>query len=208
MLFLVRDCVGWRRDRSARERKPPRITKKLPTTPTVVGSLGLIRLLAWPSAAMLSPPKQRRLSVHLDDFRPNLQKRHDEHGLQFVVGAGASESDMVHATNRLETALPKQVRLFYSKFDGLVVNYPRFEILPISRLTRNQYSLIHFATADNYHSICFDSRIANAAGQWDIISQADGYVITHSMASFWSNTIWKWIDREIPFWRADWHTFT
>jgi len=146
--------------------------------------------------------------MHLEHFQTNFEKRSEESDLQFVMGAGASDSSIDEAAGRLGVSLPEQIRLFYASFNGVTVSSPSFEILPLNQLDSDEGCLIHFATADKTNRICLDRSSTNEAGQWDILGPDDGYIITHTFSSFWSNKNWKWIDRGIPFWRSDWLTYT
>jgi hypothetical protein len=101
---------------------------------------------------------------------------------------------------QLGCELPEQICFFYRQMNGLKVEDPSFDILPIQELEVDESKTIHFATADGDRRICFDCSRLNEAGQWDIIDATSGYRITLTMASFWSNKIWKWIDRRRAFW--------
>lgn len=65
-------------------------------------------------------------------------------------------------------------------------------MLPVERLSLSMPNRRHFATLNgSEHSLLRVSRI-NEAEQWDIVA-ADGFRVTLTMASFWSNRMWSWI---------------
>lgn len=142
-----------------------------------------------------------RTVVKLEQFSVNFEKRHNVAGLRATLRPAASASAFESAEARIGRSLPNQVHAFYSQCNGFVVQEPPFEVLPIENLFIDDQSHIHFATANGLHRIAFDCSHLNEATQWDIIDAATGRRITFTMASFWSNKIWKWIDRRQEFWR-------
>ena len=74
------------------------------------------------------------------------------------------------------------------------------EVLPLARLAFVTSHRLHFAMVDGHHILCFDTSALNVADQWDIVTQASDYRITFTMASFWSNKLWAWIDKRRPIW--------
>jgi hypothetical protein len=141
--------------------------------------------------------------VYLEHFKLNIDNRRDATGLRVTLRTGAAEDTLNAAEDRIGHRFPAQVRAFYSQFDGLIVDDPPFEILPVDDLSLDDQSRIHFATADRIHLICFDCSSVNEAEQWDIVDADTGNHITYTMASFWSNKMWKWIDRRLEFWRGE-----
>lgn len=141
--------------------------------------------------------------MHLEHIRINFLKRRDLNGLQFVLMPGATDDRLDAAEARIGHRFPEQVRAFYSTHNGLAVAHPQFAILPVEDLTVDAKQLIHFATANGDTRIAFDCSHVNIADQWDIIESETGYRITHSLASFWTNKMWKWIDRRLAFWQGE-----
>jgi hypothetical protein len=143
--------------------------------------------------------------MHLDHIAKHLEKRSQAHGLVYILGAPASEIAVADAEQRLITTFPKQVVDFYGAYNGLSVEKPQIEILPIERveyLNGNPTYLLHFASVDHVHKVCFDTSHINEAGQWDIVTTS-GYRITFTMASFWSNKLWAWIDKQRAIWEGE-----
>ena len=141
--------------------------------------------------------------MHLEQIRLNFEKRRDAGGLQTDLQPGATDDALQAAEDRIGRRLPSQVRAFYSQHNGLSVDDPRFEVLSLNDLAVDEQFRIHFATADGTDRICFDCSRFNEAGQWDIIEPETGNRITYTMASFWTNKMWKWIDRRLRFWLGE-----
>ena len=141
--------------------------------------------------------------MHLEQVQLNFEKRRIANGLEANLQPGVTHDALDAAEDRIGLKFPDQVRAFYSEYNGLRVDDPRFEILSLNRLSVDDQSRIQFATADDADRICFDCSCFNEAGQWDIIEPETGDRITYTMASFWSNKMWKWIDRRLRFWRGE-----
>lgn len=139
----------------------------------------------------------------LEHLQLNIDKRVNGSGLEASLVPGVSSESIALLESRLNQKLPDPVRQFYLHYNGLVVTDPLFVILPVEELFVDERSMIHFATADGVHRICFDCSQRNEANQWNIVDSATGEQITLSMASFWSNKIWKWIDWRLAFWRGE-----
>lgn len=106
------------------------------------------------------------------------------------------------AEQSLAVVFPSQVRDFYQFYNGLRVEEPHLEILSIEEIRYQKAPLLHFATVNREHQVCFDTSRINEAGQWDIVT-ADGHRITLTMASFWSNKLWAWIDKRRHIWESE-----
>ena len=117
----------------------------------------------------------------------------------YKLGKPASGEQLDISEKNLQVVFPQQFRLFYTHFNGLVVRVPFLEILGLDCLTKN-LNLIHFANIDRGNRICFDCSKLNAAKQWNIVNCQDGFIITLTLASFWSNKIWAWIDKKREIW--------
>lgn len=146
------------------------------------------------------PLKLRQNTVDLNHIQLRFDELRDANGLQVTLGNGATADDLNTAETRIRRKFPDPVRAFYAQHNGLSVDDPPFEIRPLDNLYVDNQSRIHFATADKANRIGFECSCLNEAGQWDIINLETGDRITFTMASFWTNKIWKWIDRRLAFW--------
>jgi len=137
--------------------------------------------------------------MHLDDIPLRFQRLAGKRELSYSLAAPASDDEMLSAERRLGISFPAQVELFYRSFNGLQVDDPPLEVLPVEHLNFASNRL-HFATLDGSHPLYFDVSRTNEAEQWDIVS-ADEYQVTLSMASFWSNKIWVWVEKRRAIWQ-------
>ena len=112
----------------------------------------------------------------------------------------ASEDEISVTERRLAISLPHQIKLSYQHYNGFSVENPPLEILPLNALSYQADSKIHFATFNKSAKVCFDSNSLNQAGQWSILNCQDDYLITLTMASFWSNKVFAWIDKRRKIW--------
>lgn len=133
--------------------------------------------------------------MHLEQLPLRLQKL----GLDSHLSGPAPESEILSAERRLNVSFPDQVRQFYESHNGLRVEDPHLEVLPMEMLDLTSPDRLHFATVDSNHRLFFDVSQVNAAGQWDIRGE-DDYLVTLTMASFWSNKIWEWLVRKKRIW--------
>ena len=140
--------------------------------------------------------------MHLGHIPKQFQKLSERHGLDYFLAGAASAEDIRRAEGRLGVSLPEQVKLFYRSYNGLWVDDPQLEVLPLERLEMDGPARLHFATLDRGRRLYFDVSHVNAAGQWDIVTD-DGYRVTLTMASFWSNKIWAWVEKRRAIWQAD-----
>ena len=138
--------------------------------------------------------------MHLQDFRQNLERRSTAQGFTFQIGASASEGLIQLAENRLGASFPEPVRLWYRCCYGLYIDTPTLEILPLDKLQSDDSSRIVFSILDAQVAVCFDASHLNEAGEWDILNYATGYRVTLTLASFWSNKIWAWVEKRRPIW--------
>jgi cell wall assembly regulator SMI1 len=139
--------------------------------------------------------------VQLEGVAKHLQKRESQRGLRYVLGLPVAPEAIAEAEARLGVALPAQVARFYRHYDGLRIDDPPPDVLPLAQLALVAPRRLHFATVNGHHVLCFNTAALNAAGQWDIVTQASGYRITLTMASCWSNKLWAWLDKGRPIWR-------
>ena len=138
--------------------------------------------------------------MHLEHIPSRFQNLAGKRELNYSLAAPASDDEMLSAEQRLGVSFPAQVRLFYRSFNGLRVDDPPLEVLSIERLNFAYPNRLHFATLDGSRPLYFDVSHTNEAEQWDIVS-ADDYRVTLSMASFWSNKIWAWVEKRRAIWR-------
>jgi cell wall assembly regulator SMI1 len=103
--------------------------------------------------------------------------------LKYVLGNPAPESKIKETEQRLGVSFPAQVKSFYRHYDGLRVDDPQLEILPIEQIELGSTELLHFATFDGNHHLYFNVSRVNEAEQWDIVT-ADGFRVTVTMARF------------------------
>jgi len=141
--------------------------------------------------------------MHIEDVAKHFEKRARQRGLHYVLGGAAPEAVIVQAEERLRVVFPAQVKRFYQHYNGLHVEDPPLEVVPLERLAFSAPARLHFATVDREHQLCFDVSQLNEAGQWDIVSAPDGVPVTLTMASFWSNKLWAWIDQGRAIWRPE-----
>ncbi|HLJ88966.1 MAG TPA: hypothetical protein VKZ53_19255 [Candidatus Angelobacter sp.] len=106
---------------------------------------------------------------------------------------------MQRAEAHLAVEFPEQVARFWLAFDGLEVLDPPFKILPLSEMKRNG-ELLTFCYCDRTAEISFDVRAHNQAAQWSIVNASTRYVVTFTLASFWSTHLWSWILKRRTFW--------
>ncbi|MDP9380074.1 MAG: SMI1/KNR4 family protein [Chloroflexota bacterium] len=141
--------------------------------------------------------------MQLEHVARHLRRREREWGLEYSLGAPAPESAIQQAQRRLGVALPTQVERFYRYYDGLSAADPPLEVFPLERLAFVHRDRLRFAVVDGRHDLCFDVSGVNEAGQWDIVVAATGYRVTMTMASFWSNKLWAWIDQRRAIWMPE-----
>lgn len=137
--------------------------------------------------------------MEIEKLKQHFEKVSIQIGFSYSLEKGADKIQIRAAETRLGMTLPKQVGTFYSHFNGLRVNNPRLEILALDKLSFYTTNKLHFAIFDNDHNIYFDVSETNLANQWDIVSE-NNYLITRTMASFWSNKIWRWLKYRKEIW--------
>lgn len=120
-------------------------------------------------------------------------------GLVCRLNAGADEAQFRECEERLGVSLPAQIVAFWTEINGLRVDDPPLEVLPLSQLYLEGTALI-FASCHTDVRLAFDTSAINCAGEWSIISVHTRYRITLTMASFWSIHMWTWIVKRRPIW--------
>ena len=140
--------------------------------------------------------------MQLEHFALKFEKLSKSKELKYFLGNLASEVEVSQAAQNLGVSFPAQVALFYKNFNGLRVENPPLEVLPIERLNFAFPNRIHFATFDGEHRLYFDTLQTNDAEQWDIVAE-DRFCVTLTMASFWSNKIFAWVERKRVIWKEN-----
>lgn len=141
--------------------------------------------------------------VHLEDVAKHLERRAQQRGLRYILGLPASPGVIAETEARLGVVLPGQVARFYQHYDGLLVEDPPLDLLPLARLAFVAPQHLHFATIAHQHQLCFDVSRTNEAGQWDIVTLAGEGRVTLTIASFWSNKLWAWLDKGRAIWQPE-----
>jgi hypothetical protein len=100
----------------------------------------------------------------------------------------------------LNVRFPDPATRFYRHYNGLIVVNPALVILPVEDMNNVAPHTLHFATIAQMHKICFDTSRLNSTGQWSIFDRTTHHQITLTLASFWSNKIWAWLDDQRPIW--------
>jgi len=122
--------------------------------------------------------------------------------LTYFLANPALDGEIARTEQLLGVSFPEQVNNFYRHFNGLRVDVPYLEIFPLERLSYATPERLHFATLDGSQHLYFDVSHINEAEQWDIVA-ADGFCLTLTMASFWSNRMWSWIEKQRAIWKEE-----
>lgn len=141
--------------------------------------------------------------MHTDHLVKNFKERAQKKGMHYHLGNPASVEDIEQTQERLKITFPSQVKMFYQTVNGVQVKDPHLDIYCLNDIEIDESGKIHFATFDQKHRICFDTTTINNAGQWDIVNMDTGFTVTLTMASFWSNKIWAWIDSKRTIWKNE-----
>ena len=139
--------------------------------------------------------------MNLNDFKINLDKLSSG----YEIGGPASEVDFALHESRLGILLPEQVKQFYRFANGIKVSMPRMEVYPLSEI-ENIGGHLFFCKFAGIHELAFDASELNAANQWNIVNANTGYLVTLTMASFWSNKVWVWLRQRREIWAPEVHT--
>ena len=142
--------------------------------------------------------------MQLDNFTKRLDKMKTKNPLfNFRLGNPISLSDCTEIENKLHIEIPEKVKEFYQTTNGLITSNPDFEIIEIDSWKIENES-IHFATFNKINKVFFEISKLNNANEWIIINKENGYEITLSISSFWSNKIWHWIENKKMIWADNW----
>ncbi len=137
--------------------------------------------------------------MRIEEFRRVLDKRAASRGLEVAYGPPASPEALRALAERLGGPLPWQVELFWAAHDGLVIQEPALCVLSCDRWAQ-ALGFVHFATIDGQHRLGFDTRSRNVADEWNIVHIDTGFLVTLTMASFWSNKVLAWVDTRRCIW--------
>ena len=140
--------------------------------------------------------------MQLEQLPSRFSKLSQNRELKYSLAGPASDEELREAEQRLGLSFPGQVSLFYRSYNGLRVEEPQLEVFPVERLSLSIPNRLHFATLNGIEHLYFDVSRINEADQWDIVA-ADGFRVTLTVASFWSNRMWSWIERKRPIWQPE-----
>ena len=140
--------------------------------------------------------------MHLEQIPSEFQKLSNQNDLIYSLGKAASKEEIFKAEQKLDVTFPTQIKLFYESYNGLRVEEPQLEVLSLEQLHFVTPYKLNFAVIDDRHQFYFDTSQINEADQWDIVTQ-DDYLITKTMASFWTNKIWAWLKRRREIWKEE-----
>ncbi len=145
--------------------------------------------------------------MQVEHVQLNFERKSSSFGFQYELFPPATTEEIARIEQRLDIEIPHIIVLFYSRFNGLEVFDPDLFILPIQNWSIDSDYLIHFATFDRTHRLCFDASRLNEAKQWSIIHCETRYFVTYTMSSFWTNKIWNWICKGRTVWKKEKYSF-
>jgi SMI1 / KNR4 family (SUKH-1) len=140
--------------------------------------------------------------MHLEQLPSRFSNLSRKSELKYSLGNPASEGELARAEQKLGLPFPAQVRLFYRSYNGVRVEEPHLEVLPVEQLGLSMPNRLHFATLNGSEHLYFHVSHLNEAEQWDIVA-ADGVRVTLTMASFWSIRMWSWIEKKREIWKLE-----
>ncbi len=132
----------------------------------------------------------------------NLEKLFSDKSGFFKLETGASKNEIRETEMKLNLSFPAQVKLFYETYNGLMVENPSLCIHPLEKMKFTAPGKLEFAIFDEIHPVCFDVTSINHGGQWNIVAEKD-FLVTFTMASFWSNKIWAWLRNRRTMWKEE-----
>ena len=140
--------------------------------------------------------------MHLEELPSRFTNLSQKRELKYSLANPASVEDVERGEQKLGVSFPARIRQFYRSYNGLRVEDPHLEVLPVEHLSFSMSDRLHFATLNWSQHRYFDVSHINEAEEWDILS-ADGFRVTLTMASFWSNRMWAWIEKKRPIWQPE-----
>ena len=142
--------------------------------------------------------------MHLNDFQKRLEKvKRKNQEFTFKLNDGVDLSDITYLEQQMRTELPESIRTFWTYSDGLESENPGLRICKLKDFNFIGKSLIHFATFDKDIKVYFDASNLNIAKEWSIVNKEENYTLSLTMASFWSNKIWQWLDSKTEIWKDE-----
>ena len=138
--------------------------------------------------------------MRLECLKNNFEKRR-VNSIEYEIFKPANESLFRKAEAKIGHPFPYQVTLFYQYCNGLYIKDPFLCVLKLEDAVVLDDIYWNFANVSSGIRLGFDMSQINIADQWDIVDIETKHIITRTMASFWSNKIWKWIDNRERFWR-------
>ena len=141
--------------------------------------------------------------MYIEHFIQNIKKSAEQNSSIFQISDPVQEESIIELENRLVKQIPDQIKSFYRICNGLIVQKPVLEIKPIEKLQIDDKGMLVFAVFNEAHFICFDTNSINAAAQWDILNYETGYLVTMTMASFWSNKVFAWLNKQRTIWKEE-----
>jgi hypothetical protein len=141
--------------------------------------------------------------MHIEDITKHLHRRAQQYGLVYTLGDPASDILITQTEQRLGLVFPEQVRWFYQHHNGLLIESPALNVLSLDQLYYLAPEDLCFALVDQQHHLCFDVSHLNESAQWDLIAAESRYRVTYTMASFWSNKLWAWINQRRAIWQPE-----
>ena len=140
--------------------------------------------------------------MELSHIRQNLDKVFVGEKDAYSLEKGANDKEIIETEKDLHISFPPQVKLFYEAYNGLIVKNPKLEIYSISKLQFTESGKLEFAIINEIHPLFFDTTSLNHAGEWNIVAK-NNYLVTMTMASFWSNKIWAWVRNKRAIWEEE-----
>jgi hypothetical protein len=102
--------------------------------------------------------------------------------------------------------IPESIKLFYSSINTLEIhsNNSSFQLYPLEEvfIEHEKKDTVIFAQINNT-PLCFVTNKVNEAGEWDIVNGLTGFVITKTVASFFTNKIWAWVNKGRQIWAVE-----
>lgn len=137
--------------------------------------------------------------MFLDQLGSRFLKLSQHQRLDYSIAGPASETNVSEVEQQLGVSFPEQVRSFYLSYNGLRVTDPQLEILSLESLKFTSDEFLRFAILNGGIDLGFDVSKINEADQWNIVSD-NGFLVTLTMASFWSIRMWSWIEKRRAIW--------
>lgn len=142
---------------------------------------------------------------YLEDFENAISKRRIKNHISYVFNNNGHISEKI-TKNLSGFNTPANVIQFLIKFNGLIINKPRFlKILDFDELKIIEDKFLFFAIMNEKEKICFDMSNLNNADEWNIVSLKNKFLITSTLSSFLTNKVWAWIDRERTIWKEEYY---